>query len=339
MSETKNSSPGARRPGRTEALTVRDRAELTAHAGDYAAARTVEFIELCGNAHTQRAYARAISEFVRWCSARAVTLAEVEPFHVARYMRELGEPPAGSARKTGLAPLSRKQHRAALSMWLNYLVINHVVATNPVSPVKGPRHSQTTGSTPVLDVEQVRRLFDAIDGDTLADVRDRALIAIMLFAWARVGAVTRMRVRNFRGAGTHSAMFELHEKGGKYHVVPAHHVAAAHVEAYLNVGGLRNQPDAPLWQNIVGRSKKLSGKAITQRGVLSIVKRRCVLAGLPSDICNHSFRATAITLHQLNGGDLESARQLANHSSIKTTQLYNRAGDKKKRAEVERVQF
>jgi integrase len=73
--------------------------------------------------------------------------------------------------------------------------------------------------------------------------------------------------------------------------------------------------------------------------VLSIVKRRCAQAGLPPDICNHSFRATAITLHQVNGGDLESARQLANHSSIKTTQLYNRAGDKKKRSEIERVQF
>ena len=51
---------------------------------------------------------------MRWCSARKVTLAEVEPFHVARYMRELGEPRVGGARKAGLAPLSRKQQRAAL---------------------------------------------------------------------------------------------------------------------------------------------------------------------------------------------------------------------------------
>lgn len=329
---------GSRR-GKTEALVLAERAALVANAGDYAAGRTIEFIELCGNPHTQRAYARAIDEFIRWCGQRKIGLVDVQPFHVARYMRELADPPAGGRRIVGLAPLSRKQHRAALSMWLNYLVINHVVATNPVSPVKGPRHSQTTGSTPVLEVEQVRRLFAAIDGVALADVRDRALIAAMLFAWARVGAVTRMRVRNFRGAGTLSATFELHEKGGKYHLVPAHHLAATYVEAYLDAAGLRQQPDAPLWQNIAGRSKKLSGKAITQRGVLSIVKRRCAQAGLPSDICNHSFRATAITLHQVNGGDLESARQLANHSSIKTTQLYNRAGDKKKRAEVERVQF
>jgi site-specific recombinase XerD len=339
MRSKPSNQPRGQRPKKQGALVLVEHAALVASGGDYAAARTIEFIELCGNLHTRRAYARAIDEFIRWCGQRHIRLVDVQPFHVARYMRELADPPAGGKRAVGLAPLSRKQHRAALSMWLNYLVINHVIATNPVSPVKGPRHSQTTGSTPVLDVEQVRRLFGTIAGEELADVRDRALIATMLFAWARVGAVTRMRVRNFRGAGTHSATFELHEKGGKYHLVPAHHLAATYVEAYLDAACLRHHPDTPLWQSIAGRSKRLSGKGITQRGVLSIVKRRCAQAGLPPDICNHSFRATAITLHQVNGGDLESARQLANHASIKTTQLYNRAGDKKKRAEVERVQF
>ena len=78
---------------------------------------------------------------------------------------------------------------------------------------------------------------------------------------------------------------------------------------------------------------------MTERGALDILKRRCAAAGLPPDICNHSFRATGITMHQDAGGDLEAARQLAGHASVKTTQLYNRSGDKKRRAEVERIQL
>jgi len=78
---------------------------------------------------------------------------------------------------------------------------------------------------------------------------------------------------------------------------------------------------------------------LTTRGALAIVKKRCAAVGLPADICNHSFRATGITMHQDAGGDIEAARQLAGHASVKTTQLYNRSGDRKKRAEVERVQI
>ena len=69
------------------------------------------------------------------------------------------------------------------------------------------------------------------------------------------------------------------------------------------------------------------------------MKRRCKPAALPPDICNHSFRATGIALHQDAKGDLEAARQIAGHADVRTTQLYNRSGDKKQKAEVERVQL
>jgi integrase/recombinase XerD len=85
--------------------------------------------------------------------------------------------------------------------------------------------------------------------------------------------------------------------------------------------------------------RALSGQALSQRGALDIVKRRCEAAGLPVDICNHSFRGTGMTLFMDADGDMETARQLANHASVKTTQLYNRSGDRKRRAEVERVQL
>ena len=112
--------------------------------------------------------------------------------------------------------------------------------------MRGPRYSQTTGKTPVLEREDVRALLASIDASTVAGARDRALIAVMLFSFARVGAVVRMKVKDYRGAGTARASLHLHEKGGKYHAVPAHHAAAEFIEAYLDRAGLRDSPDAPL---------------------------------------------------------------------------------------------
>lgn len=72
---------------------------------------------------------------------------------------------------------------------------------------------------------------------------------------------------------------------------------------------------------------------------LRAVKRRCRVAGLPSSICNHSFRATGITVHQENGGRLEDAQDLAGHADARTTRLYIRKERKIAQAEVERVQL
>lgn len=307
------------------------RAALVAWGGERAASRTFEFLTAdIRNPNTRRAYHHATGRFMRWCMARDIALAQVSSPIVAAYIDELG---------LSLAPLSVKLHLAAIKHWFDWLTTGHVLPFNPATAVRGPRHSQTTGKTPFLDREQARALFESIDASTVVGARDKALIAVMLFSFARVGAVVKMKVSDYRGAGTTGATFALHEKNGKYHALPAHHVAAAHLDAYVALAGFADTPNAPLWQSAPRHGGRLSGKPLSERAALAIVKRRCAVAGLPADICNHSFRATGITLHQDAGGDLEAARQIAGHSSVKTTQLYNRSGDKKRRAEVERVQL
>lgn len=114
--------------------------------------------------------------------------------------------------------------------------------------------------------------------------------------------------------------------------------AALAVEAYMARGELV-EAKAPLVQSAPGRSGALNGRRFSERAALAMVKRRAAAAGLPATLCNHSFRGTGITLHQDAGGDLEAVRQIAGHASVKTTQLYNRSGDKRRRSEVERVQL
>lgn len=234
---------------------------------------------------------------------------------------------------------SVKQELAALKHWLDWLVTGHVIPFNPATAVRGPRYSQSTGKTPVLDKAQARALLNSIDASHVVGLRDKAIICVMLFGFARIGAVVRMRVKDYEAPASPQAAFLLHEKGGKAHRVPAHHEAARAVEAYLEGAGIAGEGKAPLFQTTRGRSRQLTGRQLAENDALRMVKRRCREAGLPSSICNHSFRGTGITLHQDAGGELEAARQIAGHASLKTTQLYNRSGDKRRKNEVEGVQL
>ena len=59
---------------------------------------------------------------------------------------------------------------------------------NPAHTVRGPRHVVTSGQTPMLDPAEARALLDSIDVSTHAGLRDRALIGLMVYSLARIGA-------------------------------------------------------------------------------------------------------------------------------------------------------
>lgn len=88
-----------------------------------------------------------------------------------------------------LSAPSVKQHLAALRVLFDWLVVGQVIPFNPASSVRGPRHSVREGKTPVLIAEEARAMLDAIDISTAVGLRDRALIWLMVYTFARVGVV------------------------------------------------------------------------------------------------------------------------------------------------------
>jgi site-specific recombinase XerD len=124
-------------------------------------------------------------------------------------------------------------------MLFDWLVTGQVVATNPAHAVRGPKHVVKTGKTTVLTGEQARELLDSIDVTTLVGLRDRALIAVMTFAFARVGAVVAMRVEDYFPKGKRWWV-RLHEKGGKRHEMPAHHNLESYLDAYIEAAKIRH---------------------------------------------------------------------------------------------------
>ncbi len=293
-------------------------------AGPVAVERFLEFFAAqVANARTRAAYARAAGRFLSWCAARGLGLRAIAPLHVAAYIRT----------HPGSAP-TVKQHLAAIRVLCDWLVIHQVLPVNPAAAVRGPKHVVTKGATPVLTPAETRSLLDGIDAGSLVGLRDRALLSVMVYSFARVSAVVGMRRRDYFLQGTRGWL-RLHEKGGKRHDVPAHHRAEAAVDAYLVAGGIEDAK-APLFQS-VDRSGRLSGRSLTRRVVLAMIKRRAAAAGLPASTCCHTFRATGITAYLSNGGTLEHAQQIAGHASPRTTKLYDRTADTVTLDEIERI--
>ncbi|MGI4800325.1 MAG: tyrosine-type recombinase/integrase [Janthinobacterium lividum] len=302
---------------------------LVAAAGERAEIRFLEFFaSAIRNPHTRRAYARAGADFLAWCADHgAASLSAVQPLHVAAWIEEQAQQRS--------AP-TVKQQLAAIRHLFDWLVVGQVVPMNPAASVRGPAHSARKGKTSVLDPAEARMLLDSIDVDTPIGLRDRALIALMIYSFGRIGAVLGMRVEDVF-VQNRRLWVRLREKGGKRHEMPCHHTLEEYLHAYLNGTGITNDPKGPLFRTVGRGTGRLSLTVLPQANAYVMVRRRALAAGIDTRIGNHSFRATGITAYLKNGGTLENAAAMANHASTRTTQLYDRRRDDISLDEVERI--
>lgn len=290
--------------------------------------RFVEFFTAnIRNPNTRKAYTWAVAEFATWCERHGLlSLQAIEPVHIATYIETL---------QRRLAAPSVKQHLAATRMLFDWLVVGQVLPSNPASSVRGPKYSTKKGKTPVLMAEEARMLIEAIDVSTIVGLRDRALIGLMVYTFARIGAALAMQVEDVSIQGRRTWV-RLHEKGGKLHAMPCHHNLDEYLHAYIKTAQLTEGKD-PLFRTMQGRTGQLSGKPMTQADAYRMIRRRATDVGLRTKIGNHSFRATGITEYLRNGGKLEIAQQMAHHESARTTGLYDRRTDQVSLDEVERI--
>lgn len=294
-----------------------------------AARRFIEFFTAnIRNPHTRRAYARAAIEFAKWCEVAEIhELQDIEPVHVAAYIEAL---------QKRLAAPSVKQHLAAIRMLFDWLVVGQVIAVNPASPVRGPKYSVKKGKTAVLSAGEARTLLDSIDASSHVGLRDRALIALMVYTFARIGAALQMKVEDVY-TQKRRTWVRLHEKGGKRHEMPCHHNLDVYLHAYIDGAGIAGSPKATLFPTAQGRTGLLSERPMSQADAYRMIGRRAIEAGIGTKIGNHSFRATGITEYLRNGGRREIAQQMANHESARTTGLYDRRDDDVSLDEVEKI--
>lgn len=229
---------------------------LIARAGDRAARRFLEFFTVhIRNPNTRAAYGRAAGAFLGWCQDHGIAeLRQVQPVHVAAYVEQLS--------RERSAP-TVKQHLACIRMLFDWLVTGQVMASNPAHAVRGPRHSVSKGATAVISSIEARELLDSMDVSTVVGLRDRALVAVMAFTFARVSAVVNLKVEDYYPQKKRWWL-RLREKNGKVNEMPRHHTLEAYLDEYLKAAGIGEERKEPLFRAALGRTGQLSPRALSR---------------------------------------------------------------------------
>jgi integrase len=159
----------------------------------------------------------------------------------------------------------------------------------------------------VLDPSEARELLDSIGVSTHAGLRDRALIALTVYSFARIGAALGMTVEDVY-TQNRRLWVRLREKGGKRHTMPCHHNLEEYLIAYLDGAGLCDDPKGPLFRTIGRGTAKLTRTVLPQANAYAMIRWRPAAAAIDTKLGHHIFRATGITAHLKNGGDARKSR-------------------------------
>jgi site-specific recombinase XerD len=284
---------------------------VLAATGPNGLAAAAEFFQATlNNPHTQRAYGRAVREFLLWCAEHRLDLRQVSPGLAGQYLAAV---PRSAA--------TRNQMLAALRSFAHGLVLRHVLALNPFSSVRGVKFQVVEGRTAEISLEQARQLLHSLPAEA---VRDRAILGVLGYTGARVGAVCRLQAGDYRDLGGHRALRFL-EKGGKQREIPVHRSLERWLEAYLDSSGLR------------GAAKSARLFCIQPHTVRQMLKRRLRKAGLPALFSPHSFRVAVVTDLLRQNVPLEDVQYLVGHADPRTTQLYDRRQRQVTRGIVDRI--
>lgn len=278
------------------------------------------------NSHTRRAYQQAATRFFDWCQARGFELRRITPADVGQYLDGLA-----------IAPTTKKLHLAAIRRLFDLLVNRHAVVLNPAASVRTERHQVIEGKTPEISVEQARLLLASINTRHVVGLRDRAVIAVLIYTAARVGAVATLQRQHFYEVGDQYCL-RFAEKGGKSREIPVRHDLQHYIFEYLDAAGACDTSgNNPLFRSTVRRTKQLTVRKMTGGDISRMVKRRMSNAGLPVRLCPHSFRVATITDLLSQGVPLEDVQYFAGHADPRTTRLYDRRQKRVTRNIVERI--
>jgi len=290
----------------------------------------LEWLANITNLKTRRAYKTDVEEFSGFTGLRASSeLRTVTRAHVIAWRKHL------ELRELEHSSIRRKL--SALSSLFDYLCERNAVAGNPVDGVKRPASNNNEGSTPALGDAQVRRLLDAPAPDTLKGVRDRAILATLLYHGIRREELCLLRLRDIQ---SRQGVMHLQVTGkrNKIRYVPMHPLAQRLIEEYLaalgNHGGgqhglgLEGPLFRPVANNRTGTLDRHLDPGSIYRNIVITYAQATGISAEAIGVCVHSMRATAATNALSHEADIAKVQEWLGHANVSTTRLYDRRKSK-----------
>ena len=254
------------------------------------------------NRHTRIAYRRAVLRFLNWSESQEIPLPHITPGDVGEYFDAF----------PGSIP-TRKLHLAGLRAFFDVLVERHVVVLNPAASLRGERYSVVEGKTPEITPDQVGTLLASIDATTPVGLRDRAVVATLIFTAARAGAISALTMKHLVSDGSQYSL-QFNEKNNRAREIPVRHDLQLYLQAYIErLPQAEEQKDLPLFRTAPGKGGKFTANPMTGVDIYRMVYRRLRDAGLPTRLSPHSFRVCAVTDLLSQGVALEDVQYLAGY--------------------------
>jgi integrase/recombinase XerD len=134
-------------------------------------------------------------------------------------------------------------------------------------------------------------LLTSIDVSTKIGLRDCAVLAVLIYTAARVGAVAKLTLKSVKHDGSQYTL-RFSEKGGKSREISVRHDLELALLAYMEAAAIT---EGPLFRTAAGKTEKLTENPMTGIDICRMMKRRLTAAGLPGQYSPHSFRVATVT--------------------------------------------
>ena len=294
----------------------------------------LEWLSNIHNKNTRRAYLKDIQQFQQFSGITELeAFRDVTRAHVIAFRDYL--------QRQELAAATIRRKIAAISALFDHLCNTNAVRYNPCAGVKRPTEGANEGKTPALSSEQAKKLLTAPSEDTLKGIRDRALLAILLYHGLRREELCKLKIKDIE---TRQGIPHLCVKGKRDRIryVPIHPAALRLVDAYRAFDCLIEEPETPLFRPVRNNTSKTLIKHLSSDAIYKIVRFYALKAGILAEILNigaHAMRATAATNALEHAADITKVQELLGHSNISTTKLYDRRSSKPEESAVFKIEF
>ncbi len=272
------------------------------------------------SARTRRAYRLDVQHFMRTLAITAPEeLRQADHKAVIAWERHM--------RETEHAASSTIRRRlAALSSLYKHLVRHGHAARNPVGEVERPAINRDEGVTLAFSKAQARKLLDLPEEDTIAGLRNRAILSVGLQVGLRRAEIAALAVGDLHQNRGYDSL-KITRKGGRRDALAINPQTTVRLRAYLEAAGHGADSNGPLFRPLRHNGKQdAERRHMDPDAIDRVVRKYAALLGLDRGYSAHSMRATFITTALENGAQLEDVQRAAGHRDPSTTKLYDRRG-------------
>jgi len=301
-----------------------------------------EFLENFTSIHTRKSYKNDINKFIEYLietKNKIKKLHKIERRDIVTYRNWLLE--TGSKTGGPSAPKTIARKLAALSSLFDYLVEKNLCKFNPVTSVKRPRREVKT-ATNALSRKQVREIFNEIEKNKNSKFLHKALLVTFFTTGLRKSEILNLKYKDYREINDYKVI-EYVGKGGKIGQKLVHPMCVEAIDDYIE------------WMNSIERKHEIEdwlfqptrnyydptnlNKSLNPKTINEIINFYAKKIGLNFKISPHSARATFISELLDQGVDIYAVAREVNHSSVTTTQEYDKRRKKIKDSPISKLKY